>query len=208
MHSKRYKLIEFLSIFIILPLSFMLEYPFVIKASLAIIGFAYVIYILIKVYKQKFKIATEIQWLQFWKRLIISLAVIALMTIIYVFLTTRDELFRVMYEKPGLWAMVLFVYVIFSVYPQELIFRTFFFLRYETFVQSKWLFVILNAAVFSLAHISYGNGLVMLITFIGGLLFAVTYRVTRSTFLVAIEHAIYGCWLFTVGMGHMLGFPS
>jgi len=26
--------------------------------------------------------------------------------------------------------------------------------------------------------------------------------------LVSIEHAIYGCWLFTVGMGSMLGFPS
>jgi hypothetical protein len=26
--------------------------------------------------------------------------------------------------------------------------------------------------------------------------------------LVSIEHAIYGNWLFTVGMGEMLAFPD
>jgi membrane protease YdiL (CAAX protease family) len=49
---------------------------------------------------------------------------------------------------------------------------------------------------------------VLAFTFIGGILFAYTYQKTKSTLLVSIEHAIYGCWLFTVGMGTMLGFPS
>ena len=48
----------------------------------------------------------------------------------------------------------------------------------------------------------------MVLTFLGGLIFAITYYKTKSTLLVSIEHAIYGCWLFTVGMGDMLGFPS
>jgi hypothetical protein len=48
----------------------------------------------------------------------------------------------------------------------------------------------------------------MILTFIGGILFAFTFKKTKSTLLVSIEHAIYGCWLFTVGMGEMLGFPS
>lgn len=48
----------------------------------------------------------------------------------------------------------------------------------------------------------------MILTFIGGLLFALTFKKTKSTLLVSIEHAIYGSWLFTVGMGEMLGFPS
>jgi membrane protease YdiL (CAAX protease family) len=52
------------------------------------------------------------------------------------------------------------------------------------------------------------NSLVMLLTFLGGILFAITFHKTRSTLLVSIEHAIYGIWLFTVGMGEMLAFPS
>lgn len=48
----------------------------------------------------------------------------------------------------------------------------------------------------------------MVLTFVGGLLFAFTFQKTKSTLLVTVEHAIYGSWLFTVGMGNMLGFPS
>jgi len=47
-----------------------------------------------------------------------------------------------------------------------------------------------------------------MLTFIGGVLFAYTYQKTKSTALVAIEHAVYGNWLFTVGMGEMLAFPG
>jgi membrane protease YdiL (CAAX protease family) len=59
-----------------------------------------------------------------------------------------------------------------------------------------------------LAHLFFKNTLVIVLTFLGGILFAITYHKTNSTLLVSIEHAIYGCWLFTVGMGSMLGFPT
>ena len=49
--------------------------------------------------------------------------------------------------------------------------------------------------------------LILLFTFIGGYIFAYTYQKTKSWFWVCAEHAIYGSWLFTVGMGTMLGFP-
>jgi membrane protease YdiL (CAAX protease family) len=65
-----------------------------------------------------------------------------------------------------------------------------------------------NAIVFSLAHIFFKNTLVLVLTFIGGLLFAYTFVKTKSTTLVSIEHALYGNWLFTVGMGEMLAFPG
>jgi membrane protease YdiL (CAAX protease family) len=62
--------------------------------------------------------------------------------------------------------------------------------------------------LFSWAHIFFKNSLVMILTFLGGILFAITFKKTQSTLLVSIEHAVYGCWLFTVGMGSMLGFPT
>ena len=68
--------------------------------------------------------------------------------------------------------------------------------------------ILVNAVLFSLAHLFFRNALVMILTFLGGIVFALTYHKTKSTLLVAIEHAIYGCWLYTVGMGEMLGFPT
>nr|WP_284041157.1 CPBP family intramembrane glutamic endopeptidase [Jejuia spongiicola] len=102
----------------------------------------------------------------------------------------------------------MFFYSFFSVYPQELIYRTFYFKRYHDIFKNKYLFIFINAIVFSLGHIFFKNSLVLALTFLGGLLFAFTFYKTKSTLMVSIEHAIYGCWLFTVGMGSMLGFPA
>jgi membrane protease YdiL (CAAX protease family) len=107
-----------------------------------------------------------------------------------------------------MWLMLLFIYSFFSVYPQELIYRTFYFERYKDLFSNEKLFIFVNAVVFSLAHLFFRKPLVIILTFVGGILFALTFYKTKSTLLVSIEHAIYGCWLFTVGMGSMLGFPS
>ncbi|WP_027126593.1 CPBP family intramembrane glutamic endopeptidase [Gelidibacter mesophilus] len=208
MQSVRYKLTEFFLIFIILPVSFALDYPFVIKAFLAISGFGYVIFVLLKVEDNKFKMAPNLKWKSFWKHVFIKLLVIAFLTIGYMFLTAESELFHVLYKKPKLWVVILFAYAMFSVYPQELIYRTLYFQRYSSLFKSRTLFIFINAIVFSMAHIFYRNPLVIVMTFLGGILFALTYEKTKSTLLVSIEHAIYGWWLFTVGMGHMLGFPE
>lgn len=208
MQSVRYKLVELFLIFIALPVSFVFDYPFMIKAILTIIGFVYVIYILLKVEGNTFKVAPNLDWKAFFKHVVFKLIIIAFMTIVYMWFTSKSDLFITLYKKPQLWVIILFAYAIFSVYPQELIYRTLFFQRYKMLVKSKTLFIFLNASLFSLAHIFYKNPLVLLITFLGGILFALTYDKTKSTLLVSIEHTIYGCWLFTVGMGAMLGFPS
>ena len=195
-------------IFIILPVSFALEYPFWVKAVLAVSGFGYVIYVLLKVQGNKFKMAPNLQWKSFFKHVFVKLLIIAFLTIVYMWFTAKQDLFHVLFQKPKLWVVILFAYATFSVYPQELIYRTLYFQRYESLFKSKSLFIFLNAIVFSLGHIFYRNPLVLLMTFLGGILFALTYDKTKSTILVSIEHTIYGCWLFTVGMGNMLGFPS
>ncbi len=208
MQSVRYKLIEFFLIFIVLPVSFAIDYPLWLKMVISFLGFAYVIFLLIKVYGNKFRIASNINWKSFWIQVFIKFSIIGLATIVYMWFTAKSDLFHVLFQKPKLWVIILFVYAMFSVYPQELIYRTFYFQRYDSLFKSKSLFIFVNAMVFSLAHIFYKNPLVLLITFLGGILFALTYDNTKSTLLVSIEHAIYGCWLFTVGMGSMLGFPG
>ncbi|WP_422104910.1 CPBP family intramembrane glutamic endopeptidase [Winogradskyella sp.] len=208
MKSIRYRLIEFILIFVITPISFALEFPIWVKLLIGLGGFIYIVYVLLKVEHNKFKLREHINWTQFWQRTAIKFVAIAIITSVYMYMVDDKNLFIVVKTKPNLWVMILFIYSFFSVYPQELIYRTFFFQRYESLFRTNGVFILVNAALFSLAHIFFRNTLVMFLTFIGGILFALTFKKTKSTLLVSIEHAIYGCWLFTIGMGEMLGFPS
>tara|TARA_R110002049_G_scaffold308819_1_gene514222 strand:+ start:23942 stop:24568 length:627 start_codon:yes stop_codon:yes gene_type:complete len=207
MKSNLYKYIEFFISFVLLPVSFTLNFPLWIKITLGLLGFVYVVFVLLKIENNQFKISENLNWKQFWKQTFIRFVLIALATIVFVWMVDNANLFQVVINKPKLWVFIIFTYSVFSVYPQELIFRTFYFQRYKGLFKNESLFIFLNAIVFSLAHLFYGNALVNLITFLGGLLFAITFNKTQSTLLVSIEHIIYGCWLFTVGMGDMLGFP-
>jgi membrane protease YdiL (CAAX protease family) len=208
MHQTRYLLIEFFLLFIVLPISFAYDYSFYLKVGLALIGFGYIIYILHKIEGISFKTKVKKDWRLFFKRIVIQFAVIALLTSLFVWYEDKSNLFYVPKNNPFLFIIILGVYTFLSVWPQELIYRTFFFSRYEKLFHSKSLFIFINAIVFSLAHIFFRNTLVLVLTFIGGLLFAITFFKTRSTLLVSIEHALYGNWLFTIGMGQMLAFPG
>ena len=168
----------------------------------------YILFVLLRVENNQFKIAKDLNWKLFWNQILLKLLAIIILTTIYVWWFDKTNLFSAVLNKPLLWLAILFIYSVFSVYPQELIFRTFFFQRYEGLFKSKALFIFINAIVFSLAHLFFRNTLVLAITFLGGLLFGLTFYKTKSTLFVTIEHAIYGCWLFTVGMGNMLWFPS
>jgi membrane protease YdiL (CAAX protease family) len=208
MQSIRYKFIELILIFIAIPVSYNFNYSPILKLIIGVFGFIYVTYVLLKIEKNKFSINKNLKWKTFWKSTLIKFLIIAIITSVFVWFTDSKSLFIVVINKPKLWIIILLFYALFSVYPQELIYRTFFFQRYKNLFKNEFIFILINAALFSLAHIFFKSSLVLAFTFIGGILFAYTYQKTKSTLLVSIEHAIYGCWLFTVGMGTMLGFPS
>jgi len=208
MNSTNYKLSELFILFIVFPIIITIDFPIWIKLIMGSLGFFYVTYLLLKVEHMQIKIKTTIKWKSFWISTLLKFLFIVIVTVLYVWFTDKIQLFNVVKSKPLLWVVILFVYSIFSVYPQEIIYRTFFFKRYRSLIRNEYVFIFINALVFSLGHIFFSNFLVMILTFFGGLLFAFTFSKTKSTVLVSIEHAIYGCWLFTVGMGSMLGFPS
>ena len=208
MNSTNYKLSELFILFIVFPIIITIDFPIWIKLIMGSLGFCYVTYLLLKVERLQIKIKTVIKWKSFWISTLLKFLFIVIVTVLYVWFTDKIQLFNVVKSKPLLWVVILFVYSIFSVYPQEIIYRTFFFKRYRSLIRNEYVFIFINALVFSLGHIFFSNFLVMILTFFGGLLFAFTFSKTKSTVLVSIEHAIYGCWLFTVGMGSMLGFPS
>ncbi len=104
-------------------------------------------------------------------------------------------------ENPVFWAVVMVAYPVLSVYPQGVLYRAFFFERYATLFPGKWVMIVASAAAFAFLHIIFRNSLAMALTFAGGLLFAARYAGTGSLATSSVEHALYGCWLFTVGLG-------
>ena len=208
MKSSLYKYVEFFIIFIVIPISFVLDYHVWVKMIIGFFGFIYVVFVLLKIEKNCFEISKHLDWKLFWKQTLFKLVIIAFITTLFVLFTDSKSLFNVLLNKPIKWLILIFIYTFFSVYPQELIYRTFYFQRYKVLFKNEKLFLFVNAILFSMAHLFFRNTLVLVMTFFGGLLFAFTFHKTKSTVLVSIEHAIYGCWLFTVGMGEMLGFPS
>ena len=208
MQSAKYKLLEFFLLFVLFPATLPLPYAIWIKGAIGLLGFAYVIWILVRVEKIRFFYAEKLDWKSFWKRLSVLFPAILLLTTGYVWLVAPQHLFFVPRNNLLLFLFILLVYSILSVWPQELLYRTFFFKRYEGLFKNTHFLVFVNAIVFCLAHLFFRNTLVLILTFIGGILFVLTFLKFRSTTLVTIEHALYGNWLFTVGMGQMLGFPG
>lgn len=120
----------------------------------------------------------------------------------------RPELFLTFpREKPLVWLAVMVLYPVFSVYPQNIIYRAFIFQRYRELFTTPGSMVWGSAAAFSFAHVIFQNWIALLITLTGGLIFAGTYQKHRSLLLCSIEHALYGCLVFTIGMGSAIYLP-
>ena len=109
--------------------------------------------------------------------------------------------FKLVREHPLLWALLIPLYSLFSVIPQEILFRRFFFFRYEEIFPNRAFLWISNAALFAYVHLVFGNAIAPVFSFIGGLLFVYTYDKNRSLLMVSMEHALYGIAVFSVGLG-------
>lgn len=106
---------------------------------------------------------------------------------------------------PLLLLAILVLYPPLSALPQEVLFRPLFFRRYGALLpQGERAQVVLNAAIFSLAHLVYWSWVVALLTFAGGIAFAHAYRVRRSFPEAVALHAVAGCVLFALGLGAWL----
>ena len=116
-------------------------------------------------------------------------------------------LFSIFHREELPWFLPLLITLFYpwvSVYPQNLIYRAFFCQRYRPILGGGWGLILINAAVFSFGHVMFNNWIVLLLTFVGGILFTRTYLKSRSLLLATIEHALYGLFCFYLGIGVFL----
>lgn len=191
-------------LYLILPLSFYLriiplKFMFIVLLAASI----YALIILLK--DHKFNRSSLWLWPDLNYLLMVGLRFLwvgmGLTLISYIFYP--EWLFSFPYNRPYLWLMVMLIYPILSVYPQELLTRAFFFHRYASCFPNIHFMIWANAVLFAFMHIVFAHWLVLTLSFIGGLLFAYTYHYSRSLMLVSIEHALYGNLLFTLGIGRL-----
>lgn len=99
----------------------------------------------------------------------------------------------------SVWLLLAIVYPLLSVYPQELLYRGFFFIRYRRLFPTVWLILLMSSICFAWMHIVFESVISITFTLAGGMLFAHTYSRTRSLRLVCFEHTLYGELIFISG---------
>ena len=119
-----------------------------------------------------------------------------------VWLAAPKMLFYLIKNAPALWLLVMILYPVFSVYPQELLYRAYFFHRYKPLFGNGAAMIAASAILFGFVHIIFGNWISITLTAIGGVLFGLTYRKSGSLLLTCLEHALFGDFIFTIGIGH------
>lgn len=148
------------------------------------------------------------KWSQIdWRIVLGFAAVTAVANLALVALVMPEAFLNLFRLNPAIWLMVMVLYPFVSALPQEIVFRPLFFRRFGPILPRGVAALIMNAAIFSLAHLLYWNWIVSLMTFVGGLIFAWAYEVRRSFPLAVVLHAVAGDILFTVGTG-MLFFTG
>ncbi len=126
---------------------------------------------------------------------------LAIALLAFAWVTIPDRLFSLPLERPQIWVMVMLLYPLLSVVPQEVLFRTLIFRRYATVFTSPQSMAAASALAFGWVHIVLLNWVAVVFSAAGGVLFAHTYHRTRSLACACFEHALYGCYIFTIGMG-------
>ena len=95
-------------------------------------------------------------------------------------------------------SVLLLFYLLFSVIPQEIIFRFLFFYKYKDYF-NKFEILLLNSLVFSFCHLIYFDIYIVIFSFFGNLLFTLNYMQNKSLLVVIVEHFFLGQTLIILG---------
>lgn len=211
MCANQYRWFEFTLIFIFLPLlGFNLRNYLAnwLVPALIILMSVCCMLLLIDPHFKRFRLTSLGQFSAVKRRLFTFFFLGALFSGMFYGIIHQGNWFALPRDAFGDWVLLLLLYPILSVLPQELIFRTYFFHRYKQIMPNKTVRIFVSASVFGLAHIVYANWVAVSLAFLGGMLFSYTYAQSRSTFVCVIEHNLWGLWMFTLGIGHYLNLGT
>lgn len=192
------RVFELALIFIIAPL--MLALKIIPNNYMFILLWGGAIYALFHLAKVKFRLFVKFS-LDELKFIIKRFLFFAILLTLFTLIFSRETLLILPKTHFKIWVLVMFLYPLFSAFFQEILFRAFFTLRYKFLFKNEFYFVFINAVIFGAVHLLYGNFIAVVFSFFGGLMFIKTYLKSGSVVLSTIEHALYGNFIFTIGLG-------
>ena len=191
---------ELFVLFIGIPLAYLFDIFPIHKIIPLIVGSIYTITLLLfdKSFKRE---ELGMNGFKSYKTLILrSIGVLIVLTI-STYLIIPEYLFFLPRKMTWLWAIIMLMYPVWSVIPQELIYRTFFFHRYKTLFPNRVSMIISSSLAFSFMHIIFENWVAIAFSLIAGIVLSIVYYNHKSLLGISIEHAIYGNLVFTTGLG-------
>lgn len=141
------------------------------------------------------------EWRAGLRPVLIRFAILAPLIMGAAWLVAPEQFLSFPRESPQRWMMVMMLYPLLSVWPQEVIYRAFMRERYAPLWGTGTGYVAASAIAFGYMHIIFLNVPAVVMTTILGFILARDYARHRSLMLVCVEHALYGCLIFTSGLG-------
>lgn len=136
-----------------------------------------------------------------WKDMATLFALAAPALILIAYFLLPGQFLSLPRDRPELWLRIMILYPILSVWPQELVYRSFIYHRYAPIFGKGNGYIAASTTAFAWMHIMFLNPVAVILTFGGGYFFSKSYSKHQSLALVCAEHAVYGLLLFTVGYG-------
>ena len=193
-YERKDKYYELLIIFIILPIFSIVtgQEPINNFISMYIISIFYWYFL----YRNKVKIFNNNKYSE--RQVIITFVAILIFSFSYCY--DADNFMVFPKENPLTFLLVIFLYPFLSVIPQEIIFRKYFFFKFNALMPRNYL-IFINGLVFSLAHVFFNNYIAIIFTFFGGIYLSWSYLRSESLALVIYEHTLFGTFIFASGLG-------
>lgn len=196
------RLLELLIIYVVIPLLFYLKYIPLHKLATLFLVFGYCLTVLL--INRNFKRSSlSLVGFKGWLSLLFRVSIATLTILVLTYIVIPNYLFVLPYSSPMYWVAIFLFYPIWSVIPQELIYRSFFFERYKIIFRNEKVMVVASAALFAFLHIVFNNWIAVLGSFAIGLIWSFAYLRHQSLAVVTVEHAIVGIILFSVGLGNI-----
>jgi len=204
--SKLYLWSEFVAIFFIMPLLYFFELIPIHKAIPLVLVFIYcfvVMYNRKNISRRIFRIKSFLSL----KEVAFKSLFLLVISSLWVYIFREDVFFHLPLNNFWFWILIILTYPIWSAFTQEFIYRFFFYQRYRILFDSILVMIFVNALCFSMAHIIFRNWVALVFTFVGSIVFSLTYIRSKSLNVVFIEHSIYGNIFFTNGFGIFFYLP-
>jgi membrane protease YdiL (CAAX protease family) len=201
--NKARRIAELLFFYGVLPVMIMLDiWDIPLMAILLFMGITVYLFL---IYDPAFDRKTFMNWKQGkqeFDKILIMFGISAIVMLVLIWIIDASKMFMLLRTNPWLLLMISIFYPMFSVIPQGLAYRSMFFHRYGDLFRHDAVKIIISALAFSFGHVLYKNWMVLALTFVAGLIFGYRYFKTKSLAISVLEHAMYGVWLFTCGLGY------